>query len=111
MSPMFGYILISDAKKVVLYSLSSGRALNTIHYHKYKRLSRELDTSDWQLNPRLFRYLNKLWGPHTIDRFATMALTCRVCLQTAILASVSDEPHFVRGVGRYPPAFELPNAQ
>ena len=43
LSPMFGYILISDAKKVVLYSFSSGRALNTIHYHKYKRLSRELD--------------------------------------------------------------------
>jgi len=35
-------------------------------------LSRELDTSDWQLNPKLFRYMDKLWGPHTIDRFASM---------------------------------------
>ena len=43
LSPMFGHILISDARKVVVYSLSSGRTLNTIHYHKYKRLSRELD--------------------------------------------------------------------
>merc|ERR1712062_528981 len=43
LSPMFGHILISDARKVVLYSLTSGRVLNTIHYHKYKRLSRELD--------------------------------------------------------------------
>ena len=36
------------------------------------RLSREVDLSDWQFNPRLFRYLDKLWGPHTIDRFASM---------------------------------------
>ena len=43
LSPMFGHILISDARKGVVYSLSSGRVLNTIHYQKYKRLSRELD--------------------------------------------------------------------
>ena len=36
------------------------------------RLSRETDTSDWRLNPRVFAYLDRLWGPHTIDRFATM---------------------------------------
>ena len=36
------------------------------------RLSRELDNSDMQLNPRVFRKLDKLYGPHTIDRFATM---------------------------------------
>ena len=30
------------------------------------------DASDWQLNPKIFKYVNKLWGPHTIDRFATM---------------------------------------
>lgn len=35
-------------------------------------LSRELDTSDWKLNPRIFKYIDKLWGPHTIDRFASM---------------------------------------
>jgi hypothetical protein len=35
-------------------------------------LSRELDTEDWQLNPRLFRHLQERWGPHTIDRFASM---------------------------------------
>lgn len=34
-------------------------------------LSRELDTSDWKLNPKLFKYVDKLWGPHTIDRFAS----------------------------------------
>ena len=36
------------------------------------RLSRELDTADWAVNPRIFRYLDRLWGPHTVDRFASM---------------------------------------
>ena len=36
------------------------------------KLSRELDYSDWQLNPRIFRHLNREWGPYSIDRFATM---------------------------------------
>jgi hypothetical protein len=35
-------------------------------------LSRKLDTEDWQLNPRLFAHLQERWGPHTIDRFASM---------------------------------------
>jgi hypothetical protein len=35
-------------------------------------LSRELDTEDWQLNPRIFEHLQHRWGPHTIDRFASM---------------------------------------
>ena len=43
------------------------------------RLSRELDRADWTLNPRVFRYLDRLWGPHSVDRFASMenALICR----------------------------------
>jgi hypothetical protein len=35
-------------------------------------LSRELDRDDWQLNPRIFAYLQTSWGPHSIDRFASM---------------------------------------
>ena len=35
------------------------------------QLSRRLDRSDWQLNPALFDLANQLWGPHTVDRFAT----------------------------------------
>jgi len=35
-------------------------------------LSRELDRDDWQLNPRIFDYLQSTWGPHSIDRFASM---------------------------------------
>jgi hypothetical protein len=34
--------------------------------------SRELDTKDGQLNPRLFAHLQSLWRPLTIDRFASM---------------------------------------
>jgi hypothetical protein len=36
------------------------------------KLSRELDYEDWQLNPRVFSHLQRRWGPHTIDRFASM---------------------------------------
>jgi hypothetical protein len=37
--------------------------------------SRELDRDDWQLNPRIFGYLQTAWAPHFIDRFATMENT------------------------------------
>lgn len=39
------------------------------------RLSREMDTSDWRFNPRYFNLLDRMWGPHTIDRFASMTNT------------------------------------
>jgi hypothetical protein len=35
-------------------------------------LSRELDTEDSQLNSWIFEHLQDRWGPHTIDRFASM---------------------------------------
>lgn len=35
------------------------------------RLSRELDTSDWRFHPQQFQQLDKRWGPHSIDRFAS----------------------------------------
>jgi hypothetical protein len=35
-------------------------------------LSKELDRDDWQLNPRIFGYQQAEWGPHSIDRFASM---------------------------------------
>ena len=43
MSPMFGHVLVSDARKVVVYSLATGRTVNTIHYQRYRRLSREIE--------------------------------------------------------------------
>lgn len=39
------------------------------------KLSRELDYDDWKLNPRIFSYLNRIWGPYSIDRFASMENT------------------------------------
>jgi hypothetical protein len=36
------------------------------------KLSRELDTEDWQLNPQIFEHLQHRWGPHTVERFASM---------------------------------------
>jgi hypothetical protein len=35
------------------------------------KLSRETDTSDWQLAPRVFRHLETIWGAHSVDRFAS----------------------------------------
>ena len=35
-------------------------------------LSRELDTEDWRLNPLVFQEIEEAFGPHTIDRFASM---------------------------------------
>ncbi len=31
------------------------------------------DNSDWQLATRVFRYYDKIWGPHSVDRFASFA--------------------------------------
>ena len=32
--------------------------------------SRRADKHNWRLHPRLFAYLDLIWGPHTVDRFA-----------------------------------------
>ena len=34
-------------------------------------LSRIVDFDDWRLNPEVFIHLDKAWGPHTVDRFAS----------------------------------------
>ena len=36
-------------------------------------LSRLPNKYEWRIQPRLFAYIDKLWGPHKIDRFATLA--------------------------------------
>jgi hypothetical protein len=36
------------------------------------RLSRLCHQYEWQLHPMLFKLLENLWGPHSIDRFASM---------------------------------------
>ena len=35
------------------------------------RLSRIVSPCDWQLSRRVFCHLDSLWGPHTVDRFAS----------------------------------------
>lgn len=45
--------------------------LNTIA----DQLSRLPTQYEWQLNPCLFKTIDRLWGPHTIDRFASFSTT------------------------------------
>ena len=35
-------------------------------------LSRLDNKYNWTIHPNLFQYLDKIWGPHTVDRFACM---------------------------------------
>eukprot|EP00976_Prorocentrum_cordatum_P011252 226282-Prorocentrum_minimum.AAC.1 len=34
-------------------------------------LSKVFDKDDWRLHPGVFALLDALWGPHTVDRFAS----------------------------------------
>ena len=52
------------------------------------RISRLPDKHDWQLHPSLFAYLDSLWGPHTIDRFASY-----LNRQTTVYNSRFADPH------------------
>ena len=33
--------------------------------------SRIVDLDDWQVSPNVFNMMNSMWGPHTVDRFAS----------------------------------------
>ena len=35
------------------------------------QLSRINDPNDYMLDPACFRYIDQLWGPHTVDRFVS----------------------------------------
>lgn len=35
-------------------------------------LSRVEDATDYMLDPKCFHYVDRLWGPHTVDRFASI---------------------------------------
>ena len=39
-------------------------------YERADFLSRIVDYDDWYINPDVFAWLDLLWGPHTVDRFA-----------------------------------------
>ena len=36
-------------------------------------VSKLAEVDDWYLNPAAFRWLDGIWGPHTVDRFANSA--------------------------------------
>ena len=38
-------------------------------------LSRILTPYEWQLHPRIFKMIDNMWGPHTVDRFASELTT------------------------------------
>ena len=39
------------------------------------RLSRILTPYEWKLHPKIFNVIKKMWGPHTVDRFASELTT------------------------------------
>ena len=39
------------------------------------RLSRQMSALEWKLHPNLFRFIEKCFGPHTVDRFASLRTT------------------------------------
>lgn len=47
--------------------------LSTTENAAADRLSRDSDSGDWMLNGSAFSDLDRRWGPHTVDRFATEA--------------------------------------
>ena len=47
--------------------MDSYRELN----FKANLLSQIIDLDDWLLNPTVFAEIDKAWGPHTVDRFAS----------------------------------------
>merc|ERR1712059_141619 len=46
LAPLFGKVIVSDARKATVYCLDSGRLLNIVTYPKYKRLSTEMGQTE-----------------------------------------------------------------
>lgn len=68
--------LTNIARAIWTLATENGIYLNCKHIagkdnYLADRLSRQPDKFDWQLHPSLFSYLDRVWGPHTIDRFAS----------------------------------------
>lgn len=53
----------------------SGRHLAGTLNTSADMLSRIQQKYEWQLHPAIFNYIDMLWGPHDVDRFATMSNT------------------------------------
>lgn len=63
-------------------AVNNGMSIQCAHIAGRKNLaadywSRTPDKHNWMLHPKLFSYIDRIWGPHTIDRFAN-------CLNTQL---------------------------
>ena len=56
------------SRHISFYPVWIPRADNGIADELSRRFQEDCD--DWQLEPAWFRYLDYIWGPHTVDRFA-----------------------------------------
>ncbi len=70
--------MMSELKKLFLLADEHDISIRTRYIRSAAnvwadRLSRETDNSDWQLATRVFRYYDKIWGPHSVDCFASFA--------------------------------------
>ena len=59
------------AKVDQLGVILSARHLSGVLNFRADLLSHLGSTNEWKLHPKLFQRLDKMWGPHTVDRFAT----------------------------------------
>ena len=70
MSELRKFFLLADEYHVSIITRYIRNGANALANH----LNREADNSEcWQLATRIFRYYDKRWGPHSIDRFASFA--------------------------------------
>jgi len=64
------------ARKIWTLAISKGISIQA-HYIAGKSnvqadyLSRLSSKYEWEIHPALFNYLDKIWGPHTLDRFGS----------------------------------------
>ena len=76
---MFNHLFVSDAKKAVVYDLSSGQVKNIVHYPKHnKKQSKELDSQDPDISAyaqtgvsiwELSRVGDRVVVVHDVERF------------------------------------------
>ena len=78
LSPMFNHLFVSDAKKAVVYDLTSGQVKNIVHYPRHKRQSKELDSQDPDISAyaqtgvsiwELSRVGDRVLVVHDVERF------------------------------------------
>ena len=72
--------LTEISKAIWCVALDSGMKIKARHLagklnKEADRLSRPTKNSEWILHPKIFKFLEKMWGPHTVDRFASLTST------------------------------------